>query len=281
MDIELNLHLDTVPPRAPERPPIWFIFRDQELLVAEDPALPLLPEHPDSFELGLSRGAGLFIGWIGRRPCYAAVLDRELPPPAGFYSEPLRRLIGRLDDSAFAMAGRASQVLTWFRNHRYCSRCGEPTRRHERDLAMVCEACGYHQYPRITPCVIMLVTRGDEALLAHSPRFPEGFYSCLAGFMEPGETAEQAVRREVMEETAVEVCNLRYHGSQSWPFPHSLMLGFRAEHRAGEIRIDGEEIVDARWWRVGELPRIPPTGSIARALIDDWVRQVAGERTGE
>lgn len=280
MDIELDLQLDSVAPAAAELPPLWFVFREEGLLVTEDPSLPPLPEYADSLYPGLPRDAGLFIGWLRGRPCYAAWLDRENVAPEGFYTEPLRRLIGRLDDHYFAMAGRASQVLTWYRNHRFCSRCGQPARAHHRDLAMECPECGYRQYPRITPCVIMLVTRGDEALLAHSPRFPEGFYSCLAGFMEPGETAEQAVRREVMEETAIEIRDLRYHGSQSWPFPHSLMLGFRAEHRGGEIRVDGEEIQDARWWRVEELPRIPPQGSIARTLIDDWVREVAGQEDG-
>lgn len=276
MDIELDLQLETVAPVSPEQPPLWFVFQEHGLLIAEDPAQPPLPEFTDPLYLGLPPDAGYFIGWLGGRPCYAARLESEVPAPAGFFPEQLRRLVGRLDDNRFAMAGRASQVLTWARNHRFCSRCGEPTRQHERDFAMVCPDCGYSQYPRITPCVIMLVTRGEEALLAHSPRFPEGFYSCLAGFMEPGETAEQAVRREIMEETAIEVCNLRYHGSQSWPFPHSLMLGFRAEYRGGDIRVDGEEILDARWWRVEELPGIPPRGSIARNLIDDWVREVAG-----
>lgn len=281
MDIELDLQLLTEAPASPDQPPFWFLFRDGALLVCEDPAMPPLPEHDDPLYLGLPRDEGLFIGRLFGRPCFAVSLEPDAPAPEGYYPEPLRRLTGRLEEHYFVMAGRASQVLTWLQNHRFCSRCGHPTRAHERDLAMVCAQCGYSQYPRITPCVIMLVTRGDQALLARSPRFPEGFYSCLAGFMEPGETAEQAVRREVMEETAVEIRDLRYYGSQSWPFPHSLMLGFRAEHRGGEIHVDGEEIVDAQWWRVGELPRIPPQGSIARALIDDWVGGVARERTGE
>lgn len=274
MDIELDINLDPAPPEAPLGPPRWFLMQDDRLLVSEDPNLPLLPESPDAASLGLAPDAVHYLGRLAGRECFAAAVQT---PPPGFYPEPLRRLLGRMDEGAFAMASRAVQVLNWYRNHRFCSRCGTAAESHARDKAMVCPHCGYSQYPRITPCVIMLVTRGDEALLARSPRFPEGFYSCLAGFMEPGETAEQAVRREVREETALEIANLRYYGSQPWPFPHSLMLGFRAHHRAGEICVDGEEITDARWWRADELPRVPPQGSIARALIDDWLHGVTGQ----
>ena len=136
---------------------------------------------------------------------------------------------------------------------------------------MTCAGCGYFQYPRITPCIITLVTDGEHALLGRSARFPEGFYSCLAGFMEAGETAEQALAREVMEESGISVKNLQYLNSQSWPFPHSLMLGFMAEYAGGEIRIDDDEIFDAAWFHYQDLPMVPPPGSIARSLIDQWI----------
>lgn len=137
---------------------------------------------------------------------------------------------------------------------------------------MVCPACDYIQYPRITPCIITLVLNGDRALLAHGAGFPSGMFSCLAGFMEPGEDAEHAVQREVWEETRLRVGNLRYHGSQSWPFPHSLMLAFFAEYQGGEITPDGHEILQADWFERDRLPVIPPPGSISRALIDSWVQ---------
>jgi NAD+ diphosphatase len=142
---------------------------------------------------------------------------------------------------------------------------------------MICDHCGYTQYPRISPCVIMLVSRADEVLLGRAARYPEGMFSCLAGFIEPGETAEQAVAREVYEETAIQVAEVRYHSSQSWPFPHSLMLGFHADYAGGEIALLDDEIVEANWYRAEQLPMVPPKGSIARSLIDSWCSSVGKE----
>lgn len=145
---------------------------------------------------------------------------------------------------------------------------------------MVCSRCGFHQYPRINPCIIVLITKGESALLAQGARFPDGLFSCLAGFIEAGESAEQAVRREVREEVGLELGALRYHGSQPWPFPHSLMLGFRAEWQAGELCPDREEIVAADWFGRESLPRLPTSGSIARELIDAWLGETAMAATG-
>lgn len=246
-----------------------FVIHDQQLCVDTEqhpgPGIPRLPAfllrgHPDYRFLGLLHG----------EPCYVCrQTDHELADRP-LYPMSLRQLLGQMDEALFTMAARALQVLSWRTNHRFCSRCGHATEAHPTELAMLCPACDYRQYPRITPCIIALVTDGDHALLGHSARFPEGFYSCLAGFMEAGETAEQAVRREVMEESGVTLGTLRYFASQSWPFPHSLMLGFHAEYAGGEIRIDDDEITDARWFHHRELPDIPPVGSIARSLIDDW-----------
>ena len=252
---------------------LWFAFCDGQLMVCEDPALPLLPDAPSLAPFGLDELPSLYLGRLRGQHCFAVALDHPQRVPEGYYLAELRRLLGQMDELTFAMAGRASQVVTWQRNHQFCSRCGTPTHSHDHDRAMTCPSCGYTQYPRISPCVIALVTRGDEALLARAARFPAGFFSCLAGFIEAGESAEQAVHREVYEETRITLDTLRYHASQSWPFPHALMLGFHAEYAGGEILVDGDEIQEAHWWHYNELPPIPPTGSIARALIEDWAQR--------
>jgi NAD+ diphosphatase len=258
---------------APERldgDVVWFLFRDGRLLLPEDPGQGLLPAFPARFlDPELEAQEQHYLGRLDEQHCCAVAVPEHLELP-GMVEEDMRRVLVQLDEAQYAMLSRAAQALSWRRNHRYCSCCGEQTRPHDNDWAMVCPACGYTQYPRITPCVIMLVTRGDKALLARSARFPEGLFSCLAGFMEAGESAEHAVAREVHEETGIRVRNLRYFGSQSWPFPHSLMLGFHAEYDGGEIVVDDDEIVEAHWFDADSLPRVPPRGSIARSLIESW-----------
>lgn len=248
----------------------WFVRHQGRLLLSDDalPGLPMLP-----FRVGCMVFAGEphYLGQL-QDGAHCMALDLELPDlPAGFVAEELRRLIGLLDEADFLMASRALQLLGWQRDHRYCGRCGEPTQRLGHELAMLCQRCGLSQYPRVTPCIITLVHRQDKVLLGHNARFPHGLYSCLAGFVEAGEDAEHALAREVREETGLQVDQLRYHGSQSWPFPHSLMLAFHARHRAGEICVDGEEILDAQWFSRQQLPSLPPSGSIARSLIDSWL----------
>ncbi len=145
----------------------------------------------------------------------------------------------------------------------------------EGERCFKCPACGTLAYPRIAPAIIVLVRRGDEALLARNARFPGAFYSTLAGFAEVGETLEESLAREVREEVAIEIKLPRYFGSQPWPFPHSLMVGFHAEWAGGEIQADGKEILDARWFTVDALPKIPPKVSIAGRLIASWIESVA------
>lgn len=209
-----------------------------------------------------------FLGWLGASPC---VLLEVSPEQSGattaFELVDLRVLAFTANESFFAMVARARQVLEWERTHRFCGACGAPTASHSVELARICESCSQSYYPRISPCIIVLVTRGDEVLLARAPRFPPQMFSTLAGFVEAGETLEMALHREVMEEVGIEVTNIRYHSSQSWPFPHSLMVGFHADYLAGDIRVDGEEIVEADWWPVQRLPQVPPSGSIAHELI--------------
>jgi NAD+ diphosphatase len=173
-----------------------------------------------------------------------------------------------LEDAHFALAGRAIQLLDWDRSHQYCGRCGTPTEPRAEERVRVCPACKHSAYPRVAPAVMALVTRGRELLLGRSPHFPQGMYSALAGFVEPGETLEQCVAREVEEEVGVAVTKLSYFASQPWPFPHSLMIAFVCEWAGGEIRVQEGEIEAADWFDVLQLPRLPSKISIARRLID-------------
>jgi NAD+ diphosphatase len=175
----------------------------------------------------------------------------------------------------FALLSTALQVGAWLGNHRFCGRCGAPATRLGTEFAMHCQDCGHRNYPRISPCIITLVTHGESLLLARSPRFPAGRFSTLAGFVEPGESAEEAVRREIFEEVGVTVGRVRYFRSQAWPFPHSLMLGYFAEAASRRIQIDGVEIVDAAWFTPRQLPQLPPPYSISSALIRTHLAEVS------
>lgn len=201
----------------------------------------------------------------GDDPSFGAALD-------------LRRYHGTAGEHEWLAAGRAVQLVEWARTHRFCGRCGTPTELALGERAMRCPACGLLAFPRLSPAMITLVTRGEpgpaqEALLARGVQWQVPMYSCLAGFVEPGESLEGAVVREVLEEVGITVSNPRYFGSQPWPFPNSLMIGFRADYVAGEIVPDATEIVDAAWYHKDDLPMVPPGISIARKLIDAWVAE--------
>lgn len=205
--------------------------------------------------------------WHDRPVAVVAEAGDEPWPPA-------RDWLAQLPESQFPLISTALQVVTWQRNHRFCGHCGHAAEPMAGEFAMQCPACGLRNYPRISPCIITLVTQGENLLLARSPRFPPGRYSTLAGFIEPGESAEEAVRREVHEEVGVTLGRIEYYRSQPWPFPHSLMLGFFAEAASRRIRIDGVEIADAAWFSPRQLPKLPPPYSIARELIETHLRTV-------
>lgn len=242
------------------------------------PAAALLPTLDEAIGLGLDPAQAHHLGALDGQDCLALPLRPPGEPdePAGFERVSLRKLWGRFDEALFAVAGRATQVIDWAAAHQFCGRCATPTVRDPGERCLACPGCGLRSYPRISPAIIVLVRRGRQALLARSARFPLAFYSTLAGFVEIGESLEDTLHREVREEVGVEVTNLRYFGSQPWPFPHSLMLGFHADHAGGEIAIDHHEIDDARWFSADDLPAIPPRISIARRLIDAWVDEVGG-----
>ncbi len=191
--------------------------------------------------------------------------------PEVFFFEERRPAFMLLGPEHSKVIGKAYQRVHWNNTHQYCGQCGEQTQEKNNELSKVCVACGHACYPRISPSIIVLVTRGEELLLARSPHFPSGRFSALAGFVEPGETIEETVHREVLEEVGIEIENVVYVGSQPWPFPHSLMLGFYATHKSGDILIDGVEIEEAAWFTKDHLPDLPPDISIARQLIDGFL----------
>lgn len=209
----------------------------------------------------------LLVGkWQGL-PCYAAEFHK-LPENISGELMPVRSLFNLLGTEAVYLVGRAIQLLDWQKNHRYCGRCGAPTTVKTGEFAMSCSGCNLVVYPRISPAIMVLISRGDELLLARSPRFKPGVFSALAGFVEAGETLEQCVIREVREEVGIEITNLRYFRSQPWPFPDSLMVAFFADYVSGTIQPDPLEIEAAGWFLRGALPALPEPVSIARQLID-------------
>lgn len=197
----------------------------------------------------------------------------EEPDDAAFM--PLIMAHGKLGDELWAIAGRAVQINTWWRTHRFCGECGKPNELRDQERALGCDDCRTLAYPRLAPAVIVLIHRdgedGREVLLAHGRSFGAPMYSTLAGFVEPGESLEQCVTREVREEVGIEVDEITYRASQPWPFPHSLMIGFTARWASGDIDIDEGEIVDAQWFPVDSLPNIPPPFAISRWLIDGHI----------
>ncbi len=257
-----------------QEPSWWFVFSGNKLLVQMTDQggvrIPLL-SGLDTLPLRALRKQ--YLGTMNGHSCLSAECETNVQLPTGMEFHGLRKLYGALDEEMFWVAGRAFQIMDWDRTHTHCGKCGSPTKDKVDERAKVCAACGVVSFPRMSPAVIVAVVRDNTILLAHAARFPGAMYSVLAGFVEPGESLEECVRREVKEEAGLDLKNIRYFGSQPWPFPNSLMVGFTAEHAGGEITIDQKEIVDARWFSAKDLPLIPDKVSIARKLIDWFVQK--------
>lgn len=209
----------------------------------------------------------------GEPHAVAGLVRTEWTPPEGVSVFGLRSVLGALGEPDLSLALTAAHLVRWRRTSRFCGACGGPTAPATGHRAMACSACGHLLFPRVSPAVIVQVTRGSRILLGRSRRHPPGSYSVLAGFVEPGESLEDAVRREVREESGVRVANVRYFGSQPWPFPDSLMVGFTAECSGGSLEPGDDELEEMAWFRADALPPVPPSYSIARSLIDDFVRR--------
>ena len=253
---------------------ISIILRNQEFITSKNSDF-LIFEEDDLKWTEMEMVNKQFIGYLNDKPCYILEIAEDSKLDNDLILTPLRNLLGRIPDSLFTICSRSLQLSEWRRNNQFCGVCGKKMKMHETERAMLCECNNVLVYPRISPCIIVLVTNGEELLLAHNKNFPGTFYSTLAGFIEAGESAESAIHREIFEEVKVKVQNIKYFGSQSWPFPSQLMLGYHAEYLEGEITPDGEEIDLADWFHYKDLPNVP-TGniSISGQLIESYLEKL-------
>jgi NAD+ diphosphatase len=265
-----------------EEPAYWFVFQSDKLLIRPSGDTVELLLVRDLAELGLTPLREQVLGYVedeqGQRiACYCAELDPETPLPAELLADGLRQLYPQLGDMWFQLAGRAIQIVDWDRNHQFCGRCGAQTEPLSNERAKQCPRCGLTAYPRLSPAIIIAVVRqtaeGNRLLLARNHRFPTGRFSIIAGFVEPGESLEECAAREVYEEVGIQIQNIRYFGSQPWPFPNSLMLGFTAEYAGGDFVLEEGEIAEAGWFAADAMPQLPPRMSISRRLIDWFIEQ--------
>jgi NAD+ diphosphatase len=267
----------STPPADRTEPAYWFVFRQYDLLVETVQSETVVPRSGNLAELGFEPVRPVYLGRLNDCHCYAAEL-----PPSATWNEPvslvdLRRLHGLMAPEFLQAAVTGIQLLSWDQTFRYCGRCGTPTEDKEDERAKVCPACGLVNFPRLSPAIMAAVIRGDRILLANGHGFPSGFFSVLAGFVEPGETLEECVVREVKEEVGIDVHNIRYFGSQPWPFPNSLMIAFTAEYRRGEIRVDGSEITAADWFSADQLPSRPDARISISGQLIEWFERGRGQ----
>lgn len=251
---------------------LWFVFHEGRLLIKPDDEDQLIPSARELTESDIAPIHKQYLGTLDGLPCYAAELAHNKTVPHGFALEGVRRLFSRLEEEMIWVAGRANQLVDWNQSHKYCGKCGHATKDKQNERAKICPECGMINYPRVSPAIIVAVIKDHQILLGSNRRFKGGFYSVLAGFAEPGESLEECVAREVNEEVGIALKNIRYFGSQPWPFPNSLMVGFIADYAGGRIKVDKSEIVKAAWFSAQDLPPIPPKISIARHLIDWFVK---------
>ena len=255
---------------------IWYVFKGNELLVchSSDARLPTAQDIEVISHKFLKKGAF----FIGDRMAYEESSEfwAEIPPdidlPSGMITVGLREVGSLLGEQVFYRAAKAYQLMNWSERYVFCMSCGNRLRPSSIDNGKICPSCGAVFYPPVTPAVIVAIEKDGKLLLARNANFPPTRYSIIAGFVEPGESFEDAVRREVKEEVSIEVKDIKYFGSQPWPFPHSIMVGFTAKWASGELKPDGREILDAGWFSADEMPDLPPGVSIARKLIDNFRR---------
>ena len=262
---------DFIPPADEPDAALWFIFNKSRLLIKIKNDSCSIPEASDLAKFKSVITQKQYLGTLDDRPCFAAEITGNAITDTELTFKDLRALFGMLDEDLIWVAGRANQLVNWSQTHRYCGKCGKLTEDKTDERAKICPECGLVNYPRLSPAIIVAVLKKDRILLGRNKRFRLPFYSVLAGFVEPGETLEACVAREIREEVGITVKNIRYFGSQPWPFPDSLMIAFVADYARGKICTDGSEIIDAAWFTKDNLPQIPPKISIARQLIDWFV----------
>jgi NAD+ diphosphatase len=253
----------------------WVIVVINQRLLVRQSGRQILHRLSDVGDLSRHSNTPIHLGLWSGQSCFVISAEEDtLLTLHDFDLSSLRGLLDSLDSEGFAMAGRALQLLHWQSFHRFCGCCGATTRPLAHERVLQCSQCEALFYPRISPCVIGIIVDGERCLLARNANFRDGRFSTIAGFIEPGETAEAALQREIMEEVGVEVDRLEYITSQPWPFPSQLMLGFVAHYRSGEVRVDGVEIVEARWFEADDLPLLPPPQTISGMLIATFLNRV-------
>ncbi len=255
--------------------------RSYHIVISDGEILCIDGQHPwrplDNNEFrwsGLESVSTHYMGDLGGAAVYAEEVDADADEPPGYSFDTLWSFLTTVEQPVFDLIGRAKQLVEWHNQHQYCGACGSVTSTAPTDRSRKCDACNLSFYPKLSPSIIVLVSRGEEVLLAKSAHMKANFYSTLAGFVEPGESIEETVHREVFEEVGIKIKNLRYYDSQSWPFPNSLMLGFHAEYESGEIVLQEEEIADARFFHYTDMPNKPAMMSISGWLVDDFVKRM-------
>lgn len=250
-------------------PAYWLIFKGDELLINPYDNLKL-PFSDSLKEFSIQPIKKHYLGTLSDHPCYAVEVVDDMLAPAGMFFKDLKSSFRILDEDIYLLAGRAIQIINWDKDHQFCGRCGFPTVTADHEMAKICPECHFMNFPRLSPAIITAIVKENKLLMAkHS--YGLARYSLIAGFVEPGETLEEAVARETVEEVGIKVKNIRYFGSQPWPFPHSLMIGFIAEYESGEIKVDGKEIEDAKWFSVDEITPLPSKLSISGDLIEWFI----------
>ncbi len=255
---------------ASNTPAYWFIFNSDKLLI--NPKNDLKIPFTDSLkEFSIISIREYYLGTLDGHPTYTAEVTPETTAPEGMSFEDLKLTYDILDEDIFLLAGRAIQIINWDKNHQFCGACGAPTINWEHGNAKKCPECGHMSFPRISPAVITAIVKDGKLLMAKHSYGVTNRYGLIAGFVDPGETLEEAVKREVAEEVGLKVKNIKYFDSQPWPFPHSLMVGFTAEYKSGEIKVDELEILDAKWFSPEEISPLPSKMSIASELIEWFI----------
>ncbi len=247
----------------------WFIFNSDKILI--NTKNKSIPFSKDLAEFNFTIIRKIYLGTLQEHPCYAAEVEESNYPQDWSFMD-LRSAYSFLEEDIYLLGGRAIQIINWDKNHQFCGKCGTPTETMDTEMAKFCPECGFTSFTRLSPAVITAIIKEGKLLMAKHTYHRSNMYGLIAGFVEAGETLEEAVQRETMEEVGLKVKNVKYFGSQPWPFPHSLMIGFTAEYESGDIEVDGEEIAHAKWFEVNDLPEIPSKISIAGELIDWYIQ---------
>ncbi len=243
-----------------------FLYCQGDILLTKEGTIPL-----DISDIGMNPWNKVTSITVGDRQCHVYRLDRPIAGNPRFQMMPLRKTFAVLSAEDYRLAGKCAELLYWDAGSRFCGCCGAPMKWHT-EISKHCTECGKELWPTLATAIIVRVTRGNEILLVHARNFHGTFFGLVAGFVETGETLEECVRREVWEETHIRVKNIRYFGSQPWPYPCGLMVGFTADYDEGDIRLQRQELTKGGWFRKDNMPEIPSQSSIARWLIEDWLK---------